>query len=73
MREEAPDVEPARILDVVGVRDRPPLARACGSSGGDAGERVARARDVALGAVRRAQVELIELLVERLVLAQRRG
>ena len=72
-REEDACGEAAGVLDVVLVRDVPPFARPAVVLTGDARKGLAALRDVCVRAVRGCQVQLSELLLECLVLAQRDG
>src|SRR5215470_13439640 len=68
--EEPPGRQAPRVIHVVGVRDGPPCPGPAIVAARDAGQRVTQARHVAVRPVRRREVQLSELLVERLVFAQ---
>src|SRR4051812_30035007 len=70
-RQQQAGREPAGIVDPVLRRDRTPLGRTRVIEGGDPRQGFSLAGQVRVRTVWRAQVELRELLVERLVLAER--
>ena len=70
-RQKSADREAARVFDAVGVGDQAPFAGAAVILRGDARQRIAVLSHVAMRAVRRGQIQMSELLIERLVFAQR--
>ena len=76
MRRDAQDaarLQPARILDAVVVGDAAPFAGALVVAAGDRRQRLADRQHMAVTAVRRVQIELVQLLFRGAVLAQHQG
>ena len=70
-RQESAHRQAARVFDVVCVGNRAPVSGTLIILRGDARQRIAVLRDVAVGAIRRGQIQMRELLVQSFVFAQR--